>query len=55
MAWHGRGMAWQGKVTEADLRLCFAYAKSRFSHNEAHIVSVTFCFINKFEETTPIN
>ena len=22
---------------EADLRLCFAYAKSRFSHTEAHI------------------
>ena len=23
---------------EADLRFCFAYAKSRFSHNEAHYI-----------------
>ena len=25
---------------KADLRLCFAYAKSRFSHNAAHILNI---------------
>ena len=31
---------------EADLRLCFAYAKSRFSHNEAHYENLSPC-VNK--------
>ena len=30
-------------VSKTDLRLCFAYAKSSFSHDVAHIELLLFC------------
>ena len=33
---------------EANMRLCFRICKSRFSHNEAHIVKLVFTWVNIF-------